>query len=285
MEFLPFHADELEAQRLAGHVARGRAPIRPFMPDQHRSFFEALPFVLAATLGAGGWPTATVLTGRPGFIASPDTTTLRIAARPADDDPANFGLASGAPIGLLGLEFQTRRRNRANGTIAGVDTTGFSVTVQQSFGNCPQYIHDRLPSPRPRGGAPAESLAGLDAAARSTIARADTFFVASRSRPELGADGGLDISHRGGPAGFVAIEGNELAIPDFRGNKYFNTLGNLLGDPRAGLLFVDFATGDLLQLQGRTAIDWQPERRWRLSVERAWRRRAAFPFAWSVAAG
>jgi hypothetical protein len=61
-----------------------------------------------------------------------------------------------------------------------------------------------------------------------------------------------------------------------------------LGDPRAGLLFIDFASGDILQLQGRATIDWHPagsgpagvERLWRIEVARAWRRRDAFPFAW-----
>jgi hypothetical protein len=49
-----------------------------------------------------------------------------------------------------------------------------------------------------------------------------------------------------------------LTIPDFRGNRFFNTLGNLVSDPRAALLFVDFETGDLLHLQGRVEIDWSP---------------------------
>jgi hypothetical protein len=96
------------------------------------------------------------------------------------------------------------------------------------------------------------------------------------------------MSHRGGRPGFVGVHGDTLAIPDFRGNRYYNTLGNLLGDPRAGLVFIDFASGDILQLQGTVTIDWHPdggpagtERLWRLKVERAWRRRAAFPFAWT----
>jgi hypothetical protein len=132
-----------------------------------------------------------------------------------------------------------------------------------------------------------ERLAELDDAARVLIGDSDTFFVASRSRAVIDA-GGLDMSHRGGRPGFVAVQGDTLVIPDFRGNRYFNTLGNLLGEPRAGLLFVDFASGDLLQLQGRVAIDWHPasgpsgaERLWRVEIERGWRRRAAFPFAWA----
>ena len=166
------------------------------------------------------------------------------------------------------------------------------MRIAQSFGNCAQYIQTRLPTPRAVPPVLTESLGDLDDAARAAIASSDTFFVASRSRPEVGAQGGLDMSHRGGRPGFVGVQGDTLAIPDFRGNRFYNTLGNLLGDPRAGLIFIDFTSGDLLQLQGTVTIDWHPdldsrggpagaERLWRVRVERAWRRRAAFPFTWS----
>jgi predicted pyridoxine 5'-phosphate oxidase superfamily flavin-nucleotide-binding protein len=287
MTFLAFHEDEAKAQALAGHRRAGRAAIRPSMPDQHRAFFALLPYVFTATPDADGWPMASVLTGKPGFVQSPDPATLDIAALPATDDPAASTLVAGAEIGLLGLDFATRRRNRANGRLATVDG-GLTVRIAQSFGNCPQYIQTRTAAPRAVSSSPVEALTGLDDAARRLIGTADTFFIASRSRAGL-ADGGLDMSHRGGKPGFVGIAGEALAIPDFRGNGFFNTLGNLLGDPRAGLLFIDFDSGDILQLQGRATVEWRPppgvppgaERLWRLEVERLWRRRGAFPFAWS----
>ena len=85
------------------------------------------------------------------------------------------------------------------------------------------------------------------------------------------------------------MRGDTLVVPDFRGNRFFNTLGNLLGDPRCGLLFIDFATGDLLQFQGTATIDWtaaagQPagtQRSWSFLIERGWRRRGALPFDWT----
>jgi predicted pyridoxine 5'-phosphate oxidase superfamily flavin-nucleotide-binding protein len=229
---------------------------------------------------------ASVLTGETGFMQSPDPTTLGIAARPAADDPAAPTFVAGAEVGLLGLDFTTRRRNRANGRLTAVDD-GLTVAIAQSFGNCAQYIQMRTPEPRASAGAPAEALDRLDDAARAQIAASDTFFVGSRSRAGID-DGGLDMSHRGGKPGFVGVTGDTLAIPDFRGNRFYNTLGNLLGDSRAGLLFIDFASGDILQLQGRVAIDWHPEGRgpagaerlWQVEVARAWRRRGAFPFAW-----
>jgi predicted pyridoxine 5'-phosphate oxidase superfamily flavin-nucleotide-binding protein len=108
------------------------------------------------------------------------------------------------------------------------------------------------------------------------VSAADTFFVATASGPGV-PGGGVDISHRGGPPGFVRVEGEALLIPDYRGNRYFNTLGNLLLQPRAALLFVDFEGGGLLQLQGSAEVFWDQadlphaERVWRFEVEGGWR--------------
>ena len=95
------------------------------------------------------------------------------------------------------------------------------------------------------------------------------------------------MSHRGGPAGFVQVEDpSTLLIPDYSGNNMFMTLGNLAVYPRAGLLFIDFETGDLLQITGRAEILWDgagllgAERAWRLRVERALVRHGALPVRW-----
>ena len=110
MTFLAFHEDELRAQALAGQQRAGRVAIRPFMPDQHREFFALLPYLFIATVDTGGWPMASVLTGPPGFVQSPDPATLGIGALPALDDPAAPAFVAGAEVGLLGLGFTTRRR-------------------------------------------------------------------------------------------------------------------------------------------------------------------------------
>jgi predicted pyridoxine 5'-phosphate oxidase superfamily flavin-nucleotide-binding protein len=289
MTALPFHPDELDAQARAGKGSSG-AGIRAFMPDQHREFFALLPYLFLATTDTEGWPLATMLTGAPGFVHAPDPVTLRVEALPAAQDPAADRLAAGQEVGILGLDLATRRRNRANGAIAARDAAGVTLAVRQSFGNCAKYIQRRAVAPSPTAPGAVEQLAGLDAAARALIGEADTLFVASRSRPQAGAAGGIDISHRGGRPGFVRIDGDTLVVPDFAGNRYFNTLGNLLGEPRAALLFIDFASGDLLQLQGRVTIDWDAqspgsipgaERQWRFETLRGWRRRAAVPLRWA----
>jgi hypothetical protein len=250
------------------------------MPEQHRAFFPLLPYLFSATLDAAGAPVASMLWGPAGFAHSPDPTTLRIDALPASGDPAAAGVVVGQPIGLLGLDLSTRRRNRANGHIAAVDG-GITVAIEQSFGNCAQYIQTRTATLHAPARQASEALFTLDESARRTIEAADTFFVASRSRTGIEGDGGLDVSHRGGRPGFVAVHGDTLVVPDFRGNRFFNTLGNLLGDPRAGLLFIDFATGNLLQLQGKATIQWDEPRRWMVAVERGWRRPGALPFDWT----
>jgi len=284
----PFHAGELRAQGLAGGGPAG-APVRSRMPDQHRAFFPLLPFLCAAVADGEGWPLATLLQGEPGFVSAPDAGRLDIAALPPADDPAAPWIAPGADIGLLGIDLSTRRRNRANGTVAARDDDGLSVAVRQSFGNCPKYIRVRdLRRHRRARGDTLVFAGALPPDAAALVACSETMFVATASGASAAdAARGLDISHRGGPAGFVRVDGDTLAVPDYAGNRYFNTLGNLLLEPRASLLFIDFGSGDLLQLQGTAQMHWDARasdaggadgRRWTFRSVRGWLRRAAF--AW-----
>ena len=292
MERSPWHAGERQLQEKVGVAERmeafGRKVIRTWMPDQHREFYQQLPFMLFGAVDADGRPWASVLEGAPGFARSPDPQHLRFSSLPAADDPAQ--LADGEPVGLLGIELHTRRRNRLNGHVANLAPDGFELTVDQAFGNCPQYIQlrqfQRVPLADPAS-RPARHLTALDDAAVALIASADTFFVASY----VDTDGqrAVDVSHRGGQPGFVRVEGNRLTIPDFAGNLHFNTLGNLLLNPKAGLLFIDFSTGDVLQLSGRTEIILEgpqieafqgAERLWTFEVEKLVRRPAALALRW-----
>ena len=289
----PWHEGERSVQRRLGFAeyaaARG-ANIHDFMPDQHRAFFAQLPFALLGVLDPAGNPWATILTGEPGFLSSPNPRILHIGAFPQDGDPAASGILPGARVGLLGIELPTRRRNRMNGRVIDVDVSGFTVTVEHSFGNCPQYIQRRDYGRRRSPSFPeAEPLALGDAGAMSLIAGADTAFVASSTPPGSAQQGGgVDVSHRGGRPGFIRMaEDGALEIPDYRGNRYFNTLGNLLAYPRAGLLIIDFASGDALQITGAAEIVWDgprvsaaaaAERLWRLKPVRMLRLRGALPF-------
>ena len=275
----PWHEGERRMQAIIGTAERmarvGSRAIRDFMPDQHRDFFAQLPFLVIGSVDREGLPWASLLSGPPGFARSPDPRRLAIKAQPINGDPLQAALRPGAKLGILGIELPTRRRNRMNGRVVGIGETGFTVAVEQSFGNCPQYIQRRDYRPAMRRSVRVESFTVLDDAARALVAGADTCFVASFARGDDDASAryGVDVSHRGGRPGFIGIDRDgALVIPDYAGNGFFNTLGNLMVNPRAGLLFADFASGDLLQLSGPTTIVWDgPELAAFAGAERLWR--------------
>lgn len=193
---------------------------------------------------------------------SPDPQQLLIKAKPKPGDALENAFTAGADVGLLGIELATRRRNRANGRVAARLFDGIAFHVEQSFGNCPQYIRERewrrvdvQSNPKSR-----RSLE-LSSAQQHWIANADTFFIASGFREDgESSTYGMDVSHRGGEPGFVrVVSATTLQFPDYAGNNHYNTIGNLVLDPRAGLLFIDFTTGGLLQLSGKTSIDWDSQ--------------------------
>jgi len=258
----PFHSGEQAVQARLGVrdiEDWARKVVHPYLPEQHRAFHTALPFLVVAARDGAGRPWATLLTGPEGFITSPNQQSLMIDAKPVPGDALEGALVAGADLGILGIELATRRRNRVNGHVLDDGSGALGVAVDQSFGNCPQYIRERQWQRVDRGpaGAPTRSTR-LTPSQRAWISSADTFFIASGHRGEgESATFGMDASHRGGDAGFVRVEGEtRLMFPDYAGNNHFNTIGNLVLDSRAGFLFVDFETGSLLQLTGRTTIDW-----------------------------
>lgn len=308
MDTSVFHAGEQALQARTGLRERmaeiGRVVIRDHMPDQHRELFGKLPTLLLGVQDDEGQPWATMLHGPAGFVSSPDARTLRLRAKPAADDPTTPWLREGAAVGLLGLEHHTRRRNRANGRVRSVRDDGFEVEVLQSFGNCPKYIHARRPeATAPQAAPPARRLGpALDAASIALLRRADTLFIASASgvRTDPTADAntrseGVDVSHRGGRPGFVHVatgeRGLRLTLPDYQGNFFFNTLGNLLAWPRAGLLVPDFDDGTLLHLAAEASISFDgpaldafpgAQRLLHLDVSHGWWRPAALALRWSA---
>jgi predicted pyridoxine 5'-phosphate oxidase superfamily flavin-nucleotide-binding protein len=263
----PFHAGELEMQERAGmrqRLAAG-APrfIREHMSVQHRDFFAQLPFVVAGALDDAGRPWAGILAGDPGFMSTPDDRHLHIRAAPAAGNPLAEALRAGANVGLLGIEFHTKRRNRTNGVIDAVTPRKIRVRVLQSYANCPQYIATRTLEFAPAAGAgtAARENGSLSAHAVALIDASRTLFIASA----LGIREGCDVSHRGGEPGFVSVGERDgrthLWIPDYRGNNFFNTFGNISRYPRAGLAFADFTHGRVLMLSGDARVVWEGERR------------------------
>jgi uncharacterized protein len=273
----PYHAGELAVQARAGVQERARRignSIRPVMPAAAQEFLRGQPILVVASHDADGRPWASLLAGPPGFTRALDERTVLIAARPAAGDPLGDNLATGGQIGLLAIEFATRKRMRLNGVAEVLSAPtdgrpGAGLTIrahaQEVYSNCHKYIQARewtaIPAEGAGGDAPGFSptrsrARALTADQQRWIERADTFFIAS-AHPE----GGADVSHRGGLPGFVRVEDDRrLVFPDYAGNTMFNTLGNIAANPSAGLLFLDFESGATLQLTGRAEVIWDADR-------------------------
>ena len=119
----------------------GLRMIRDHMPDQHRDFFAMLESVHIGAVDASGHPWAILRTGPAGFMTSPDDKTLTVSSRPLIGEPPDLDFSIGAKTSVVGIEFETQRRNRLNATIDAAKGDDLSFHVDQSYGNCPKYIH------------------------------------------------------------------------------------------------------------------------------------------------
>lgn len=251
-----FHDGEIEAQTRAGVrdvAARMDGFIHPGIAPRAAEFLAAQPMIIVATQRRDGTVHASALTGKPGFTRATAATSIEIHPAGGHLDTVLGDLAESDLLGMLAIEFATKRRMRANGR-ASVRNGVITLSTAEVYSNCPQYI-DRRNEPIEIA-AGRESSRQLTDAQQRWIESATTFFIASVV-PEHGAD----ASHRGGEPGFVRVAGNTISWPDYAGNNMFNTIGNLLVQPKCGLLFIDFESGATLQIEGMASVQWEGERR------------------------
>ena len=267
-----WHHGELTAQKRVGTEQRmaevGPKFIRELMPQQHRDFFESLTMMFIGYTNFQSQTCASVLFGEPGFVSSPDPSELIINLQYSIGDFTNQSVNIGDRMGLLGLEFHSKRRNRINVIVTDINQKNMTVKVLQSFGNCPKYIqpktwtfnaeYQRFPLITEVA---LSTKISIDKTIKQMITNADTFFIASCfDDGERLNNRGTDISHRGGDAGFVEVnESGQLLVEDYYGNGFFNTIGNLLLNPVASLLFFDTQLGHAIQLTVSAEIGWNDD--------------------------
>ena len=147
---------------------------------------------------------------------------------------------------------------------AGAVVITFDLAPALAMGLCPKYIADRRiigrrgPTPEPaptttsHSSSSTSSLALSDAALQ-LLAKTDTLWLGT-TEPTWGSQS----SHRGGMPGFIRVSAraspaahHRLEWADYKGNSMFHSLGSALLNPLAGLLVVDYNSGDCLQLAGR----------------------------------
>ncbi|OSC24475.1 pyridoxamine 5'-phosphate oxidase [Mycobacterium vulneris] len=252
-----FHEGELVVQRQAGVEAEaGRLESMLDSSDLSQGaarFLASQRFAALTGRDHNGLLWVSPLAAPPGFLRG-QGGVLHVSTTPRDGDPLHE-IQIDQQVGLIAIDFATRRRLRINGELVGADHKSMTVRVDQSYGNCPKYIHRRaidvaciaaLRSKRPG------RAALLGPSDRALIATSDTFFLGT-SHPTRGSD----ASHRGGPPGFVRVDSPDgLWWPDFPGNNMFNSYGNLAVDDKAALLFLDFDTGASLQISGTAHVRW-----------------------------
>jgi len=261
----PFHEGELEVQERLGlreEAKRNSGIIADSIIKGFLKFIEQQSMAVLGSFDRDGNVWASVLSGETGFMEAKNERSIEFdLSKTANNEGDPFGknIIGNPRVGMLIIELTTRRRLRINGNIRQNSSQRLELEVLESYPNCPKYIQRRSVTTNRVGNsvAASQSLQGetLGEPQRNIINKADTFFVAS-AHPERG----VDASHRGGNMGFVRIiDDRTLRIPDYTGNCMFNTLGNFLVNPRAGIVFVDFESGATLQLIGMAEILWNTE--------------------------
>jgi len=216
-----------------------------------------------------------------------DPGKLTIESQMSIDDPFYRALksskddASDTPLLFagVGVDFANRRRNKIAGKIASIELGENGKVVLQldsdeHLGNCPKYITVRDLVPKHR----APKLAfdhinsfkeSLSEEAKSLIDRVSSVFFATKHVPSSDDDirdqADMGLNHRGGAPGFVRVyeepghcsdDGNQdintyLVLPDFSGNRFYQSLGNVESSQLVGLVFPDFSSGDMLYITGK----------------------------------
>ncbi len=152
---MKYHAGELKVQARAGvQEAAGKVSgvMRSTVPARAQTFLREQRMLVASSIDANGRVWASLLTGDPGFINIPDEKTVRIAASTAASDPLVKNLVHNAQIGLLAIEFATRRRAKLKGKAEIGSDGNILVRLDRVYSLCPKYIQAREPTENPNAG-------------------------------------------------------------------------------------------------------------------------------------
>ncbi|WP_299244234.1 pyridoxamine 5'-phosphate oxidase family protein [uncultured Aquimarina sp.] len=258
-----FHKGELEIQKkynISHNPRLAERMLKDHIMDQLIPFIEQQSTIIVSTTDANTNIWASMLIGDKGFVKVKTSKQIDIHLDQLKSTQTEIlfkNILAESKIGMLFIDTATRSRYRLNG-YATLHSDKIEVTVSEAYPNCPKYIQQRIPvlseEPSELG---VEELKGttLNNIHKQWIKNADTFFLGS-----MNANRDMDASHRGGATGFIEIlDDGTLKIPDYVGNNLFNTLGNFVQVPKAGLLFIDFEKGHSLQLSGETELFFDQE--------------------------
>ncbi|KAI4940286.1 hypothetical protein J4E86_011091 [Alternaria arbusti] len=278
---MPWNEGEEKMHRLL-RIPPQDNPTSAMLTPQAAFMFQRAPLLAFGTLDAQHRPWTTLWGGEPGF--SEPLGGGFIGARTLVDgkhDPVVQALVGenekgegkttqaedgGKLVAGLAIDLMTRKRVKTAGRmIAGtikdveVEVEGSEnreqtqlqlvTKIEQSLGNCPKYLNQYEIRPALLDPELVSKGSSLSEEGKALISKSDMFFLSTSTEDDM------DVNHRGGPPGFVRIiSPTILAYPEYSGNRLYQSLGNLMLDPKIGLVFPDYETGDVVYITGTTEI-------------------------------
>ncbi|KAF4553012.1 Hypothetical protein D9617_8g050250 [Elsinoe fawcettii] len=256
-------------------------PATPGLSPQLAAALPRMPLLAIGTLDKDDRPWTTLWGGEKGLSQSLGGGMMGVRTPvPSELDPVVEILVGGKADGevvkeegqgrlISGLiiDLETRKRVKLAGRmIAGAlaaqendnenvheGLLQLVVKVDESLGNCPKYLNKKAISPAHPAPRLISDTPTLHPKAVDLIHKSDLFFLSTTH-----SQFDMDTNHRGGPPGFVRILTNKdkavIVYPEYSGNRLYQSLGNMMTNPKAGICFPDFATGDCLYVTGTTEI-------------------------------
>ncbi|CAG5142126.1 uncharacterized protein ALTATR162_LOCUS1080 [Alternaria atra] len=276
---MPWNEGEEKMHRLL-RVPPQDNPTSAMLTPQATFMFQRAPLLAFGTLDAQSRPWTTLWGGTPGFSEPlgggfigtrtlvDDKNDPVVQALVGDGEKGEMTQAKdgGKLVAGLAIDLMTRKRVKVAGRMIAGTSTNVNVEVEgeedrtqqqiqlvtkieQSLGNCPKYLNQYEIYPALVTAKLVSQSSALSEEGKTLIAKADMFFLSTTTEDDM------DVNHRGGPAGFVRmIDSNSLVYPEYSGNRLYQSLGNLQLNPRVGITFPGYDTGDVLYLTGTTDI-------------------------------
>ncbi len=239
---LVYHPGQIEVQTEAN-----TRPVADMLSDwvgPLSEFTMGADMIVLAVQESAGLEVA-VICGAPPLVEPAHGNSLRF---PAPMFSAPEGGSDVRRVGGIAISLAERRRARINGDITCDDEP--VLNASEGFTNCRKYIIPSLAvedemhlGPQGR-----DEIALDDPWLANVVAVCETAFLVSVS-----PDGQPDVSHRGGPAGFLVLDvpSRRLNWPEYVGDGMFKSAGNVRSGCELALIAVDLETGDAAQLNGR----------------------------------
>lgn len=262
------HEGELRVQARRHVPAELSAMIRGAIHDemsrQHAAYYGRLRYLPLGVLDASGRPWVSILCNPE--TTAPTSELLKVRARVNPADPFVLaacspvpGVPRAQPFAGVAIDFTNRSRIKLAGIVDAAtldaETLTLSLRANEHMGNCPKYITVRDLRPTARTPSTTALGATLSSPAREVLRQASTVFIGTRHANSDPRESDMGLNHRGGPKGFLRYfedeHGAHLVLPDYSGNRFYQSLGNVETDPVMGVAVPDFATGALLQVSGR----------------------------------